>query len=394
MSRCFFNMPRHREGGRVYLHSMLWVVLAIVMCTMSCERSPKLLLWDESGKDRPMVMIDMNVMWQYHIDFNWQSMWTFAYDDEDMLVWGYTEPSVFELRRYPLGREPGGRHTTVDGYYIRGHVFDATFNVGYYDILTWNSIAAPDGVQSIWLDEETTLDSVMAYTNAAQRMARYEGPGYGRAHHQPEELFAAYKRNLNISANPEDYEHYDPETETYTMRTDVELHPVTYIYLTQVRLHNNKGRIDNVDGTATLSGMARGVCLNSGIATPDAICVNYDVHMRRNRKIRETGEIVDVVGGRCLTFGIPNQNSARVSRAEGVKDERRHYLDVNMVFNNGMDSTLVFDVTDSIRKYYRGGVITIDLNVDDISIPTRSGGSAFNPVVKEYEEVTHEFEVY
>ena len=42
-----------------------------------------------------------------------------------------------------------------------------------------------------------------------------------------------------------------------------------------------------------------------------------------------------------------------------------------------MDSTLVFDVTDQVRKRYRGGVITVELNMDTVPIPTRSGGSGF-----------------
>lgn len=372
----------------------LWAALMLVM--MACEQRHKLYLHGDEDDNhyKPKVQIDLNVMWQYHIDYNWENEWTFGQTDAGMGEWGYKEPEAFEMRAYFIGSMPDGRHQTVDGYYVTGKSFRSSFGIGYYNILTWNEIATDqDGVQSIWIDEESTLDSVMAYTNPAMRMGRYEGPGYGRAHYMPEELFAAYKRNLHISSNPADYDHFDEASQTYSIKANAELHPVTYIYLTQVRLHNNRGRVDNVDGTATLSGMARGVCLNSGIATPDAISVSYYVDLRRNCIIPSTGEKVDIVGGRCVTFGIPNQNSAIISRAEDVRDPNRHYLDINMVFNNGMDSTFVFDVTDSIQKYYKGGVITIDLNIDNIKIPSRSGGSAFDAVVKEYEEVFHEFEI-
>ena len=57
-----------------------------------------------------------------------------------------------------------------------------------------------------------------------------------------------------------------------------------------------------------------------------------------------------------------------------------------MQFNNGMDSTFVFDVTDTIRKYPNGGIITYILNVDSIPIPRRSGGSGFDAVVKDTED--------
>ena len=40
-----------------------------------------------------------------------------------------------------------------------------------------------------------------------------------------------------------------------------------------------------------------------------------------------------------------------------------------MMFNNGKDQTLVFDVTDQVRKRYKGGVITVELDVDTIPYP-------------------------
>ena len=57
-----------------------------------------------------------------------------------------------------------------------------------------------------------------------------------------------------------------------------------------------------------------------------------------------------------------------------------------MQFNNGMDSTFVFDVTQQVRERYKGGVITVELDVDTIPIPQRSGGSGFNAVVKDFED--------
>ena len=57
-----------------------------------------------------------------------------------------------------------------------------------------------------------------------------------------------------------------------------------------------------------------------------------------------------------------------------------------------MDSTMVFDVTDQVRKHYKGGVITVELDVDTVPIPTRPGGSGFNAVVKDYEKVEYEID--
>ena len=105
------------------------------------------------------------------------------------------------------------------------------------------------------------------------------------------------------------------------------------------------------------------------------------------------GELVDIVGGRLMTFGICGQNANRVSRADENKDSERHYIDVQMQFYNGMDSTFVFDVTNQVRERYKGGVITVELDMDTVPIPKRPGGSGFDAVVKEYDQERHEIEL-
>ncbi len=62
------------------------------------------------------------------------------------------------------------------------------------------------------------------------------------------------------------------------------------------------------------------------------------------------------------------------------------------MFYNGMDSTFVFDVTDQVRERYKGGVITVELDMDTVPIPKRSGGSGFDAVVKDYEYEEYYFD--
>lgn len=374
---------------------LFWVTMLLLV---SCERTPPLHLHRGTHIEIPFPTVELNltVYWSYEIGYDWESEWTYGWDEVDRELFGeigYHEPTVFDLRRYYLGDTPGVRHSSVEGYEVHGKVFRAEYAVGYYDFLVWNTVQTLDGVQSLIIDEETTLDSVMAFTNMGMARVRYQEPTYTRAFNQPEELFAGYGRDFYVSSNLEDYDYYDPETNVYYKKIDMTLHPVTYIYLTQVRLHNNRGRIDGIDGEANLSGMARAVTLNSGRSGREAITVHYNTRFKRDCVIRETGEKVDVAGGRCLTFGIPNQNSSRTTRADDVKDKVRHYMDVNFIFNNGMDSTIVFDVTDQVRKRYKGGVITVDLDVDTIKLPTRPGGSGFDAVVKDFDEEEYEFEM-
>jgi len=174
--------------------------------------------------------------------------------------------------------------------------------------------------------------------------------------------------------------------------------------LLQVILHHNNrnGRIITaIDGNANLSGMARSVTLNTGVTGKDAITVNTNVRLKQDVDDKK-GEKVDVVGGKILTFGIPKINPTRLdTRAyeESLKKigetdlNNRHYLDVNMQFYNGMDSTFVFDVTDQVRKLYRGGVITVELDMNHVPVPVRPGGSGFDAVVKDFDEKEWEFDM-
>ena len=372
-------------------------VLTLTALVPSCERRPPLYLHEGQHIEfnLPMVELNLTVYWRYDIGYDWELEWTYGWDDLDTDLFGeigYHKPSMYELRRYYLHKTPGAPHTMVEDFTVVGNLFQAEYNYGYYDMLVWNKIQTTDGIQSLVFDEETTLDSVVAFTHMGMATARYQEPKYSRAFNQPEELFSAFVRDLYVSENVEDYDYFDPETNVYHKVIDMELQPVTYIYLTQVRLHNNRGRIEGVDGEANLSGMARSVSLNTGIADNDPVTVHYNIRFKKGLTTHE-GQNVDIAGGRCLTFGIPNQNSSRVTRAEDVRDKTRHYIDVNFIFNNGMDSTMVFDVTDQVRRHYRGGVITVDLDVDTIKLPTRPGGSGFDAVVKDYDDEEYEFDM-
>ena len=172
----------------------------------------------------------------------------------------------------------------------------------------------------------------------------------------------------------------------------------------QVILHHNNrnGRkVTSIDGNANLSGMARSVNVNTGVTGTDAITLNFYMRMKQDVTDKK-GETVDVIGGKVLTFGMPKLNPYKLdtrSYLESLKKvaeadlNNRHYVDVKMQFYNGKDSTLVFDVTDQVRRLYRGGVITVELDMDKVPIPNQSGGSGFDAVVEDFEEKQWEFDM-
>ena len=367
---------------------------------MGCTPEPPLHLYDaqEATMDLPMVDMDLEVYWDYEMDFgveyHWEAEWYYGWDASDIEMFGeigYTTPSVFQVRRYYTGETPLAPHTGVIVDSIHGTHYQGMYDFGYWDLLLWNDIQTSDGVQSLIIDEDATLDSVTAYTNQSMHSSRYNAPRYTHAFYEPEPLFAAYEQAIEINRNLDGFV-YDEERGVWVRTLKMVLKPITYIYLCQLILHHNNGRIASIDGTADLSGMARSTTLNTGRAGNDAITVYFNAKLKRNCK--KDDEVVDIIGGRLLTFGIPGQQANNLSRASEVRDAHHHYMDFTVQFNNGIDSTFVFDVTDQIREKYKGGVITVELDMDTVPIPTRSGGSGFDAVVKDFEDGgTHEFEM-
>lgn len=393
-----------------------WTVVCLVIISMAltgCVREPDLHLHN-GGTDidmkMPAIDLDLKVVWnylfKYGVEYDWESEWIYGWDDTDESLFGkigYTEPAAFEVRRYFTGQTPLGAHSAPFTHYITGRYISARYEFGYWDILAWNDIQTADGVQSVRIDETSTYDYVTANTGQTMNSAMYNAPQYTRSFYQPEELFAGYDSGIDINKSLEGFT-FDEERNCWVRVLEMELQPVTYIYLVQVILHNNNRdfrKVTAVDGNANLSGMARSVNLNTGVTGSDAITVNFNMRMKQDLQTK-SGEQVDVIGGKVLTFGMPKLNPHKLDTRsymeslQAVADAdtgNRHYVDVNMQFYNGMDSTLVFDVTDQVRRLFRGGVITIDLDMDKVPIPSRSGGSGFDATVEDWEEKEWEFDM-
>lgn len=380
--------------------------LLLMILLNSCERRPILYLHGQHGEcDFPLVDLDLEVYWDYEFDFDlqydWKQEWHYGWDDEDIRIFGalgYREPTAFNIRRYHTAFTPYAPHTRVFSDRITGSTLHTEFEWGFWDILTWSDIVPDDGgVQSIHIDENTSLDYVTAFTNQTMNAAHYNAPHYTRSFYQPEELFAAYEQAIEINENLDGFV-FDSLRNVYVKKLEMVLEPVTYIYLTQVIIHHNNGRVTGTDGNANLSGMARVVTLNDGVTGNDAVTVHYNNRFKRNCEMND-GEKVDIIGGRVLTFGMTNLNPNRLpTRSPSFVQQRvleadhsRHFIDVNMQFYNGKDSTYAFEVTDQVRQKFRGGVLTIELDMDTVPIPIGRPGSGFDAVVKDWEDGgTHE----
>lgn len=364
--------------------------LALLAALSACIREPELHLPDDGAPIEwtlPFINLHLDVYWDYDTPYGWRTEWIYGWDTEDQRIFGdigYTNPEEFNVRRYFTHNTPYASHTSVVSHTIKDTVLYSMFDFGYWDILVWGA-TKPIGDDAPALNTDEKIEAVSAFTNPTIRTARYQAPRYTRAFHQPEQLFAAYDQGIHISETLEGFE-YDSLRNVYVKRLDMLLEPITYIYLTQVIIHNNKNKIIGVDGTADFSAFARETNINSGVTVDDPITVAYSTRFKPHIAVPSSGEDVAVAGGRLVTFGICGQNPNRIYKYSEVKDQYKHYMDVNLQFNNGMDSTFVFDVTEKVKQRWKGGVITVELDMDTIPVPRRGGGSAFNAVVKDYED--------
>lgn len=358
----------------------------------------------------PAIDLNLKVVWnylfKYDVEYDWQAEWIYGWDDTDLSMFGpigYTEPTAFEIRRYFTGTTQYGTHRSPYKHTISGNSIYAKYDFGFWDILAWNYIDTPDGVQSVRIDETSTYDYVTAYTGQTMNPSSYNAPHFTHSFYQPEELFSSYEKGIDINKNLEGFV-FDEERNCWVRTLESHLQPLTYIYLVQVILHHNNRngrRVTSIDGNANLSGMARSVNVNTGVTGTDAITVNFYMRMKQDVTDKK-GETVDVIGGKALTFGMPKLNPYKLDTRSYLESlekvaeadlNNRHYVDVKMQFYNGKDSTLVFDVTDQVRRLYRGGVITVELDMDKVPIPNQSGGSGFDAVVEDFEEKQWEFDM-
>ena len=362
------------------------IIIGILTLCSSCIEPP-LHLPDE---DIPEVELMLEVTMDVDIDAAVQTEWYYGWDEQDSVIFGdlsYVEPTSFQIRRYYTGDSAYAAHQHVLSDLINGKSYRTSYEWGYWDLLLWNDIKTIDNIQSLRFNEQ--LDYVTATTGQTTAATRYQGTRQTRSYYQPELLYSAYSQGLEIDRDLKGFT-YDAERNVYYKQLNVTLHPLTYIYLTQVIIHNNRGRITGVDGNGNFSGMAQSVNLNTGVTGSEPITVHYYVRFKNG--CSKKGESVDIAGGRLITFGTCNVNNLTATKADDA--DARHYMDVNFQFSNGNDSTLVFDITDQVRQKLRGGVITVELDADTLKIPKRKGGSGFDAVVKDFEDGgTHEFEM-
>lgn len=369
-----------------------------VLGASSCTIQPPLVLpAQEVLVDMPLVLTDMELVWDINVD--WTATWHYGWDATDEELFGkieYPEPTSYEVRRYYLGSTPGVPHVEehTDGFPVYGKSFTQKYEFGYYDMLIWSNI---DQEEQVVLIDESDIDNVVATTTVTKGMnglTKGPEPKVTAIFNQPEIFYSTYPQGIYISHEFEDYDYYDEEAGVWVKVINTELLPVVYIYLVQVILTNNEdGRVMGVNGNAALSAFANSTSVNTGHTSYDPCTVYFNTRMKKG--IMYEGNEVAIIGGKLTTYGLCDMEQFTKTDAQytGSRPDLPNYLYVDITYFNGAEETLKFDVTSQCQAQSHGGIITVVVDCHDLTVPDigeGSSGSLFVPTVEDYDEVSYD----
>jgi len=380
-----------------HITTYLLLFLATFSIT-SCIEPPLHLPGQEMKIILPQVDTDIDVAWDVHTDV--QVKYHFGWDETDAALWDsleYPMPKLIEVRRYYIGENPDGAIVGKDGFTIDTPSFRKYFQFGYYNLLFWSDVDFKGESPNVQIDESNP-NNVIAYTNGSKGFnGRSENDdAIIGLHDQPEMMYGAYPKDVHISENLNDYE-YDAENNVYIKHIEAILKPLVYMYLVQIVLHNNESIVQDVDGNAAITSLARGTIVNTGHTLDDACMVYMPTRMKKGIKI--DGEEVDIVGGRLNTFGLCDMeryDSNKGTTYQGGRSDLHNYIYFDLTLADGTVKTYRRDITDQMKKQAYGGIITIDIDCMQLEPEYQSElkmESLFLPTIEDYKEVIWHFEI-
>ena len=380
-----------------HITTYLLLFLATFSIT-SCIEPPLHLPGQEMKIILPQVDTDIDVAWDVHTDV--QVKYHFGWDETDAALWDsleYPMPKLIEVRRYYTGENPDGAIVGKDGFTIDTPSFRKYFQFGYYNLLFWSDVDFKGESPNVQIDESNPTN-VIAYTNGSKGFnGRSENDdAIIGLHDQPEMMYGAYPKDVHISENLNDYE-YDAENNVYIKHIEAILKPLVYMYLVQIVLHNNESIVQDVDGNAAITSLARGTIVNTGHTLDDACMVYMPTRMKKGIKI--DGEEVDIVGGRLNTFGLCDMeryDSNKGTTYQGGRSDLHNYIYFDLTLADGTVKTYRRDITDQMKKQAYGGIITIDIDCMQLEPEYQSElkmESLFLPTIEDYKEVIWHFEI-
>ena len=94
-----------------------------------------------------------------------------------------------------------------------------------------------------------------------------------------------------------------------------------------------------------------------------------------------------MLGAKVFSFGIPDCNAYDPESVAAAPDGK-HYFVLNVTYVNGTYKNIRMDVTEEVRALPLGGVIPLEIDVDDFPPEGGTGGGGFNALVGDWNEET------
>ena len=316
---------------------------------------------------------------------DWESIWNFRWNEQTLGPLGYGLPASHRVHIYPL--DENGKHIDYAVRNFNGFVTEVPVSYGRYDFLFHNN----DSEVLLFSQAPGTEDDVFCNTRPISRGLRSSsllltvqqkangtkaddlGTGEEPVALMPDALFTCFDANREISGDLSLYTYKDGR---YVRQIKEDLYPLTFIHLVQIRLVNNEGRVVGSAGGAAITGVADGVNLHTLVTADGTVSIPMDVYMDRER---------EMLAARVLTFGIPGCNPH--DKASVDASESRHFLVLNVAYNNGTYRNVRIDITDQFRAQPLGGVIDLTLDVNDFP-PEGGAAGGFVALIEEWDEET------
>ncbi|MBP5626237.1 MAG: DUF5119 domain-containing protein [Bacteroidales bacterium] len=364
----------------------------LLLLACGCRIEPPLHLRQTLDLEIELALdLDVDLIWQA----DWENRWTFAWDPQVHGELAYEAPRSVRMHSY--ARNADGLISSMQVYNFMGTSGSIRAVAGTYDFLFYNNDS-----EALLFDTESSSYDVYAYTRTissglklstpvktlGQKQTGTKGDAELEAEDdpvvlQPEGLFSSFTPERFISDDPADYELVDGR---YVVHMEGTLHPSDFIWLVQVRLLNNAGRVIGSAGGCALTGMAEGVDLKTGISGTKNVTVPSDLLMDRSVD-------PDQLGARIVSFGIPGCD-AYDPQSVAAAPAGKHFLVLSIFYNNGTYNNIHVDVTDQVRALPTGGVISLELDVDDFPPEHgQQGPGGFEALLEGWEEHTGNIDI-
>lgn len=350
---------------RRHIAPWMFATLLLASLFMGCER--KDLYLAQRGTlsiDVSVYDIQLDLLW----GVDWQTKWQYRWDESLYGPIGYTQPTGVRANVYTINQINQRVKYTTRNLPKHGGKVSLTTNATY-DMMFYNN----DTEYILFATDDSTYYYATTRGNVRSPYTR----GFSN-YNQPDQLFGAYMHDLYVTDDPDAYEVEQASDGSfiYVYNVEASLTPYTYIYLCQVMLLNNKDdnglRVQGAEGF-TVSGLAGGVDLFT--RTTDSIHIvaitQEDVKpLQEDRSLTlpdGTTSEGDIFAARLMTWGLPGIDPLERSRTRvPIVSDDSTTIALGLKLRNGSVYSVERNITEQIKQYPAGGIITVVIDAAEI----------------------------